>query len=204
MDANAAGQLALQLMMGVSLAACAGLRTWLPLLCVGLLAKFSHIPLNDNFAFITRTDLLTVLGVATLIEVLGDKIIAVDHVLDTIGTFARPIAGALVAVSLISQNDPLWSTVLGIILGGGTALTVHAAKAINRAQATATAPVHAGTGNMALSFGEDFLSLGGIGLAIWIPVIAFILVALALFLCVYLIRLGLHHGKRLLQSLGLR
>ena len=203
METAAAGQLALQLMMGVSLAACAGLRAWLPLFCVGLLARFSHIPLNENFVFLTGTPLLTVLGVATVIEILGDKIIVVDHVLDTIGTFARPIAGAMVAASLINAQDPMWATILGVVLGGGTALTVHTAKALNRAQMTAAAPAHAGTANLAMSFGEDLLSFGGISLAVWIPLVAFLCVLAALFLCVYLIRLGLHHGKRLLKSLGI-
>jgi hypothetical protein len=203
MDVNAAGQLALQLMMGVSLAACAGLRAWLPLLCVGLLARFSHIPLNENFAFLTSTPLLTILGVATVIEILGDKIIAVDQFLDTIGTFARPIAGALVAASLINPQDPTWATVLGVVLGGGTALTVHTAKALTRLQSTAAAPVHGGTVNLGMSLGEDFLSLGGIGLAVWIPLIAFALAALFLVLCVYLIRIAIHHGKRVMKALGI-
>ena len=202
MDAASAGQIALQLMMGVSLAACAGLRTWLPLFCVGLLARFSHIPLNEHFAFLTGTPLLTILGVATIIEILGDKIVVVDNVLDSIGTFARPIAGAMVAASLINPQDPTWATILGVVLGGGTALTVHTAKALSRAQSTAAAPAHGGTVNFGLSVGEDLLSFGGVALAVWIPVIAFVLVLIILGVCVYLIRVALHHGKRLLKVVG--
>lgn len=202
MASTGIGQISLQLMMGISLAACAGLRAWLPLFCVGLLARFSHVPLNENFAFLTGTPFLAVMGIATLLEVLGDKIVAVDNVLDAIGTFARPIAGALVAASLINPQDPTWATVLSVVLGGGTALTVHSAKALSRVQSTAAAPVHGGTVNFGMSVAEDFASVGGVALAVWIPGIAFVIVLIALVLCIYLIRLAWRHGKRLLQTVG--
>ena len=195
-------QIVLQLMMGISLAACAGLRAWLPLFCVGLLARFSHVPLNENFAFLTGTPFLAIMGIATVLEVLGDKIIAVDNILDAIGTFARPIAGALVAASLINSQDPTWATVLSVILGGGTALTVHSAKALSRVQSTASAPLHGGTVNLGMSVAEDFASIGGVALAVWIPVIAFAIALISLVVCVYLIRLAWRHGKRLLQTMS--
>ena len=189
-------------MMGISLAACAGLRAWLPLFCVGLLARFSHIPLNENFAFLTGTPFLIIMGVATILEVLGDKIVAVDNILDAIGTFARPIAGALVAASLINPQDPTWAAVLSVVLGGGTALTVHSAKALSRVQSTAAAPVHGGTVNLGMSIAEDIASVGGVALAVWIPVIAFVIALVALVVCIFLIRLAWRHGKRLIQTMS--
>jgi hypothetical protein len=197
MEARQTMQIAFQLMMGISLAACAGLRAWLPLLGVGLLARTGHVPLNPAFAFLARTDLLIVLGVATAIELLGDKFLIVDHFLDLVGTVARPVAGTLLAASVLTHADPVVSTVLGLILGGSTAFTIHAGKAAVRTQSTALAPLHAGTGNAALSLGEDAISLGGIGLAVWVPVLAFLLTVCALIACVLLIRAAWHHGRRL-------
>jgi len=190
-------QIALQLMMGVGLAACAGLRAWLPLLCVGLLARTGHLPLNPSYAFLVRTDVLTVLGVAALIELLGDKIVGVDHMLDAFSTLARPIAGTLLAASVSTHSDPAITTILGLILGGGTALTIHTGKAAIRAHSTALVPLHGGIGNAALSFGEDAVSLCGIGIAIWLPILAFVLTISALGICVVLIRAAIRQGSKL-------
>jgi hypothetical protein len=191
--------IAIQIMMGVSLAACAGLRAWLPLLCVGLLAKSGQLPLNPAFEFLARTDVLVVFGVATVLELLGDKIVAVDHFLDAIGTVLRPVAGTLVASSLLTGVDPAISVIIGLILGGGTALTVHSGKAAVRTQSTVTAPLHLGAGNAALSLGEDALSIGGIGLAIWVPVVAFILTLAAVAFCIWLILYAVREGKKRLR-----
>lgn len=190
---------AIQVMMGVSLAACAGLRAWLPLLCVGLLAKFGVLPVHPAFEFMARTDVLIIFGIATVLELLGDKIVLVDHFLDSIGTIARPAAGTLVASSLFTQIDPAVSVLIGLILGGGTALTIHSGKAAARTTATATSPLHLGAGNTALSIGEDIVSLGGIGLAVWFPVVAFLLAIVGIILCITLITVAMRHGKKLLK-----
>lgn len=189
-------ELLVQLAMGLGLAACAGLRAWLPLLCLGLLTRAGYVELAPAFAFLGRTDMLIVFGVATVLELLGDKIVAVDNVLDAAGTVVRPLAGALLATSVVTHADPGLSLVLGLILGGGTAFTINAGKAAIRAKSTALAPVHGGTGNMALSVGEDLASLGGIGLSVWLPLVAAVFVLLALYLAVRLVRSALHHGRR--------
>lgn len=132
---------ALQLMTGVSLAACAGLRAWLPLFVTGLLGRAGVLPLDATFDLLTRTDALVIFGVATVLEVLGDKVVVVDHFLDAAGTFLRPVAGTVLAASVLTHLDPALSLALGLIVGGGTALTVHSGKAALRATGTTTAPV---------------------------------------------------------------
>src|SRR6185295_9362407 len=124
-----------QIMMGVSLAACAGFRAWLPLLVTGIMVRSGHLTVNESMAFLGSTPLLIIFGVASVLELLGDKIIAVDHFLDAIGTVARPVAGALLVSSAITKMDASTTVLLGLIVGGGTSLTVHAGKAIARAKA---------------------------------------------------------------------
>jgi Domain of unknown function (DUF4126) len=184
-------QIVLQIMMGAGLAASAGLRAWLPLLCAGLLARAGYLSLGESFAFLSRTDVLIVFGVATVLELLGDKIPVADHFLDLVGTVARPAAGTLLAASVATHFDPAIATLLGLIVGGGTALTIHSGKAVARAHATALLPLHGGTGNAALSVGEDAVSLGGVGLSVWAPVVAFVLVVVALAASIGLIRTAL-------------
>lgn len=168
-------EILLQLCMGIGLAACSGLRAFLPCLVVGALSRADFIELGPAFGFLERTDSLIIFGVATVLEILGDKIVAVDHFLDGIGTLARPAAGTLLVSSLLVKTDPVMATVLGLIAGGGTALTIHAGKSVTRAHSTAVAPLHLGAGNTFLSFIEDAVTAVGLFLSILAPVFAFIL-----------------------------
>jgi hypothetical protein len=162
------------------------------------------VELGTTGAFLSRTDLLIALTIATVVEFAGDKIPAVDHVLDGIGTFARPVAGALLTASVVTHMDPVLSLVLGLIVGGGTALTVHTGKAMLRAQSTAFVPVHAGAGNTVLSFGEDVLTLFGVGLAVWIPLLAFGLALLLVLGSVRAAKRVVRRGQKLWGRVYLR
>jgi len=167
-------ELVIQIAMGLSLAACAGLRAFLPLLVVGLLGRSGYLELNPAFAFLSRTDALIVFGLATLVELLADKVMVVDHFLDGLSTFVRPVAGTLLAGSLLTQLDPLPAAALAIVVGGAPALTVHAGKSVARAKASLLTPLHGGLGNTALSIGEDAVS----GLGLWLAIVAPIFAAL--------------------------
>lgn len=167
--------LAIQIAMGLSIAACAGLRAFLPLLVVGLLGRNGYLELNPAFAFLARTDALIVFGLATVVELLADKVVAVDHFLDGIATFLRPVAGTLLAGSLLTHLDPLPAATLALVVGGAPALTVHAGKAVARYKASMLVPLHGGLGNTLLSLGEDALSGFGIWLALIAPIVAALL-----------------------------
>jgi hypothetical protein len=165
-------ELVIQIAMGLSIAACAGLRAFLPLLVVGLLGRSGYLELNPTFAFLTRTDALIVFGLATVVELLADKVVVVDHFLDGMATFARPIAGTVLAGSLLTHLDPLPAAALALVVGGAPAFTVHAGKAVARAKASLLAPLHGGLGNTLLSLGEDAVSGLGIWLALIAPIVA--------------------------------
>jgi hypothetical protein len=189
--------LALQVMMAVGLAACCGLRAWLPLFLVGLLGRLGHLPLGEGFHFISSTPALVVFAVASLVELLGDKIPIVDHFLDLVGTFLRPLAGMLVFAAVLAHLDPLTSLLLGLIAGGGTSLAVHGGKAALRAKSTAAAPLHRGCGNTVLSFLEDLGSSAGVWLAVHAPIIVFGLALLMIGGSIWIIARLLRSGARL-------
>jgi hypothetical protein len=181
------------------LAACAGLRAWLPLFVLGILARLGYADLNSSFSFLSRTDALIVFGVATVVEILGDKIITVDHFLDTIGTFLRPVTGTVLAASLLPSLGPLGATVIGLITGGGTALTVHAGKALTRMKVSSLLPVHGGVANTAVSIIEDIMVGGGMWLAMTHPWVAFALALAAIALALWFIVFLWRSGKRLFR-----
>jgi hypothetical protein len=194
------------IMMGVSLAACAGFRAWLPLFVMGMLARFgsSHVALHPSLLFLQSDTMLIIFGIASVVEFLGDKFIAVDHFLDAVGTVARPIAGTLLMTSVFTHMDLPTALVLGLIVGGGTALTMHAGKAVVRAKSTLLAPFHGGTANAALSFGEDIVSLGGSFLAVFFPVIAFVFAILMLGVAGLMIFMGIKAGHKLFRAISNR
>ena len=106
------------LALAIALAASAGLRAWLPLLLASGLSRLGVLDLGPSFQFLASNKALVLFAVATAIELVGDKIPAVDHALDVIGTPLRPAAGALLAASVLGTvADPLTSVVLGTAVG---------------------------------------------------------------------------------------
>jgi uncharacterized membrane protein len=174
------------LALAIALAASAGLRAWLPLLLAGGLARAGVLDLGDSFSFLASNKALVLFGVATVIELVGDKVPAVDHALDVIGTPLRPAAGALLAASVLGTvSDPLTAMVLGTAVGAPTALVPHAAKAALR---TVSTTLTGGLANPVLSLLEDALSLVTFVLAVLVPVLVVILTAITLFIALRLLR----------------
>jgi hypothetical protein len=168
------------LALGVALAACAGLRAFLPLLLAGILARAGWLELGPSFQFLASNRALALFGVASLLEILGDKIPVVDHALDALGTPLRPAAGALLAASVLGQvSDPLTALALGTAVGAPAALVPHAAKSALRAASTTFT---GGIANPILSLVEDAASLVLFVLAVLVPLLVVGLLAFAIVL----------------------
>ncbi len=161
--------------LALVLAATAGLRAWLPLLIAGVMARVGVADLGDGFGWLSSWPALVLFGVATVLEVAGDKVPALDHALDVVGTFVRPLTGALAAAAVLVQvHDPMIALVIGLIVGVPTALAPHAAKATVRAVSTGTT---GGLANPFISAVEDALSVVLALLAFVIPIVmAFVVV----------------------------
>ena len=165
--------------LGIALAACAGLRAWLPLLVSGLAARFGVLPFGESFRFLGSNMALMVFSFATVIEVLGDKIPGVDHALDLLSTFLKPAAGVVLAASVLwTVNDPIVALALGVMVGAPSALVPHAAKATLRG---VLSPLTLGVAAPILSIIEDIITFGLVALAIMAPLVVasgFVLFAL--------------------------
>lgn len=154
-------------LLGLGLAASCGLNTFLPLLVLASAAKWHlfGVQLGGSFAWLGSDSALVALSLATVAEVVADKIPIVDHGLDMLGTVARPAAGALAAASVF-KGDPAMAAMVGLVLGAPTAFGFHAAKAGARAGSSATT---FGMANPVLSFAEDVAALGFAVLSILFP-----------------------------------
>ncbi|GMV13537.1 MAG: DUF4126 domain-containing protein [Polyangiaceae bacterium] len=168
--------------LGIGLAATAGLRAWLPLLLAGGLARLGVLELGEAFGFVSSTPALVLFGVATIAEIVADKVPAIDHALDVISTVVRPAAGALLAASALYQvKDPLVALVIGLCVGAPVALGPHAAKSALRAASSATT---AGIANPLVSFVEDALAIGLFIAVVILPVISVAVLATVIWLLV--------------------
>jgi uncharacterized membrane protein len=185
-----AGSITFAILMGLALAASAGLRAFLPPLTVSLLSWGGYITLAPGFEWLARPEVALVFGVAAVLEIIGDKYPGVDHFLDAAGLVVRPLAGALVASSLITGMDPVLSLCLGIVVGAGAAGTVSLAKAKLRLLSSG---LTAGLGNPVLSLLEDGASLTGTFLGVVVPALSGLLVLGGLG---WLLALLLKHGRQ--------
>lgn len=134
-----------------------GLRLYLTVFAVGLLAKLGYIDLPAALDILSNPVVIGVSGILAVVEFLADKIPYVDSAWDSIQTFIRIPAGALLAMGAINSSDPMIATITAL-LGGSLAGATHATKAGSRALInTSPEPVS----NIAASLGEESLLLTG-------------------------------------------
>lgn len=175
-----------------------GLRLYLTVFIVGLLAKYHVIHLPTGLDVLTNPLVLMVAGVLCVIEFLADKIPYVDSAWDSIQTFIRIPAGALLAMGAINTSDPIIATIAAL-LGGSLAGATHATKAGSRALInTSPEPVS----NIAASFSEEGLLLTGGWLALMHPAV-FIGLLLGFIVFMFWLLPKLWRGiKRVLSNVG--
>lgn len=172
-----ATNLFLGLLLGLGLSASTGLNTFLPLLLLSAAARFhiAGIELGSRFEWLTSDAAMITLIVACIIELIADKVPAVDHFLDSAGTFIRPVAGAVASASVLTGIDPMVAAILGIIVGAPTSLGMHTLKAGTRIASSATT---FGCANPVLSIIEDVLAFALSILSIFLPILVPIALAL--------------------------
>ena len=168
------------------LSASAGLNAYIPLLLVSLLAKFTDlIALSKPWDALTSWWTIGVLAVLVLVEAVADKVPTVDHVNDTIQTFIRPIAGAIVfaaSAGSVTEVSPVLSLICGLLVAG----TVHTVKSVAvRPLITAST---AGMGDPIVSTAEDVVATLISVLSIVLPVLMLIVLVLLIWAFISLIR----------------
>ena len=171
----------LSIFSAFGLSASAGLNAYIPLLVVGVLAHYTNlIKLNAPWDALANPWILILLGILLIIEMLADKIPAVNHINDLIQTFVRPAAGAVAfaaSTNVIHSVNPVLALASGLLVAG----SIHVAKSVVvRPLVTATT---AGAGNIPVSVAEDVLSTAVSFLSILVPIaIAALATILILFL----------------------
>lgn len=157
-----------------------GMRLYACVATLGLLGRYQLVHLPGNLSMLTDWWVIGVAGVLFVVEFFADKIAWLDTAWDGIHTFVRIPAGAVLAWAAYSQTDTRIQ-VIAAMLGGGLALASHGTKASLRVAVNhSPEPVS----NVFLSLAEDLGSAGVIALAIWLPIMAIVVVGVALVVAV--------------------
>jgi hypothetical protein len=167
---------------GLGLSAAAGLNAYIPLLLVGVLARFTDvITLPGPYRWIQSGWALGVVSVLLLAELVLDKIPVVDHVNDAVQTLVRPTVGGVIFAATTAaaqadasswmQDHPWVGVLLGVLVAG----VVHATKATARPLVNATT---VGTATPVVSAAEDAASLAMSLVAVFLPVLVVVVLLL--------------------------
>jgi hypothetical protein len=142
-----------------------GINPYLVVLLTGLAGRLTDLGVPDP---LSRTDVLVVAAVLTVVDFVVDKTAYLDSTWDVVNTAIRPTAGAALALMISGDATTLQQAVL-MSLGGGTALASHLVKAGARvAVNTSPEPVS----NIIVSLLEDvvvFVVTVTAFVAPWIP-----------------------------------
>lgn len=173
-----------QLLTGLGLSTAAGLNAYIPMLLLGVLARFTDlVNLPSGWAWMENGWVLAILAVLLVVEIVADKVPALDSLNDTVQTFVRPAAGGIVfgsgtAAETAAVADPgawaqsgQWVTVL---IGVVVALVVSLTKSAVRPAANVTT---AGVAAPVLSTVEDAASFGLVFVALLLPVLVLVILA---------------------------
>lgn len=177
-DAPYAGAV-LEFLVGSGLAAAAGLNAWMPLLVLGLADRLVEaVELPAGWTWLSSDIALWLVGILLVVEIVADKIPAVDSLNDILQTVIRPASGGVAfgagaTAETVRVDDPsslladaVWAP---IVAGVVIALAVHALKASARPLANLAT---AGLAAPLVSTAEDVSSLALAVAAIFVPVLA--------------------------------
>jgi len=171
------------LTLGVAWAS--GINLYAAILVLGILGSGGYTELPPSLTVLQDPLVLFAAGVMYFVEFFADKIPGVDTGWDTIHTFIRIPAGAILAVGAAQGLEINQAAELAAALLGGTlAATSHLTKASTRIVInTSPEPVT----NWTASIAEDFAVVGGLWAALNYPVAFIVFIAVFILLAIWLL-----------------
>jgi hypothetical protein len=184
-----------ELFTGFGLASAAGLNAYIPLLSMGLLGRYTHlVTLPHGWSWLQNGWVISIVAVLLIVEIVADKVPALDSINDTVQTFVRPTSGGIVfgsgtAAQTAAVTDPgafvhsgQW---IPVVMGAVTALVVHLTKSTVRPAANVAT---AGIAAPVLSTVEDITSVALVIIAVLVPVLVLVVLAALVWGVVVLIK----------------
>jgi uncharacterized membrane protein len=172
-----------QYALAYALTTTAGLRGFLTLFAASVAAHYHVIHPSPAFMWLGADGTVLVLGLFALLELVADKVPAVDHALHAVSFAVRPVAAAILVGGTVNTSSP--GELVGLMAAGAlNALVVHTSSATARA---ASSVATFGLANPAISIVEDVIAIASLVVTFAFPILAAILAVLVV---VTLIALG--------------
>jgi hypothetical protein len=172
-----------QYALAYALTTTAGLRGFLTLFAASVAAHYHVIHPSPAFMWLGADGTVLVLGVFALLEMVADKVPAVDHALHAVSFAVRPVAAAILVGGTVNTSSP--GELVGLMAAGAlNALVVHTSSATARA---ASSMATLGLANPAISIVEDVVAIASLVVTFAFPIIAAVL---AVVVVIALIALG--------------
>lgn len=185
----------ISLTMGTAWAS--GINLYATILVLGLLGTTGNAVLPDSLQILMNPMVIGAAGLMYLVEFFADKMPGVDTGWDSIHTFIRIPAGALLAAGAVGEVDPAL-TLAAAIVGGGMAAATHATKAGTRVIInTSPEPIT----NWSASIVEDIAVIGGLWAALHYPRVFICLLIIFILLMIWVLPKIWHGIKKIFGTI---
>ena len=139
-----------------------GINLYAAVLMLGFMGLSGGMQLPPGLEILAHPAVLLAAGFMYVVEFVADKIPGVDTGWDTLHTFIRIPAGAVLAAGAAGTVDPSLSLAAALV-GGGVAAVSHAAKSGTRILINASPEPFT---NWTASVAEDVMVIGGLWMAL--------------------------------------
>lgn len=176
---------------------CSGINLYATIAVLGCLHRFADgFTLPPGMEVLGHEGVILAAAFMYTIEFFADKIPAVDSAWDTVHTFIRVPAGAVLAAVALG-DVPIEYQMMAGLLGGTLAFGAHTTKATMRlaAHGTGTSPVT----SPALSVAEDVAVIGTISLIAANPILSLFVLALLMIASFFVLRACWKFSRRALR-----
>ena len=183
------------LSMGVAWAS--GINLYAAILVLGLLGLSGNMPLPETLQVLQNPIVIGVAGFMYCVEFFADKIQGVDSAWDTLHTFIRIPAGAVLAATAVGDVDPAIA-ISAALVGGGLTAGTHLTKASTRLLVNTSPEPFS---NIGASLAEDTVVVGGLLTALYYPSLFLVLLVAFVALMIWLLPILMRALKGIFNSL---
>ena len=183
------------LSMGVAWAS--GINLYAAILVLGLLGLSGNMPLPETLQVLQNPIVIGVAGFMYCVEFFADKIQGVDSAWDTLHTFIRIPAGAVLAATAVGDVDPAIA-ISAALVGGGLTAGTHLTKASTRLLVNTSPEPFS---NIGASLAEDTVVVGGLLTALYYPSLFLVLLVAFVALMIWLLPILIRALKGIFDSL---
>jgi hypothetical protein len=165
--------------LGVGLASIAGVRAFVPLALLGLFARLGFIVPPDILGLQIGWTVVLVLSALAVVEIVLDKVRALDPAFGYAMIPVRMVAGALLFAAMYEPGTLLDAGAApGLVAGGGIAALVAVLEVILRPSSRSSS---AGVSTAFLSAMEDVVAVSGGVVGFFLPFVPLLFVGFLLF-----------------------